>query len=86
MASPETLYQSRSRPRNTGPSVHASRQHHSLPGSGTDAGSAFRTRMQQLWHVPIPHAIARSTATWHSKPRAAAISATRFIMGSGPQV
>ena len=43
-------------------------------------------RMQQDWHVPIPQAIARSTAIWHSRPRQAAISATRFIIGSGPQV
>jgi hypothetical protein len=42
--------------------------------------------MQQLWQVPIPQAIARSTATWHSMPRCSAICATRFIMGSGPQV
>ena len=35
--------------------------------------------MQQLWQVPIPHAIARSTATWHSRPRVAAISATRGL-------
>ncbi len=42
--------------------------------------------MTQLWQVPIPQAIARSTATWHSSPRSAAIAATRFIIGSGPQV
>jgi len=42
--------------------------------------------MQQDWQVPMPQAIARSTATWHSIPRSIAICATRFIMGSGPQV
>ena len=55
-------------------------------GSGGSAGSGFFTRMQQLWQVPMPQAIARSTATWHWISRAIAISATRFIMGSGPQV
>ena len=57
----------------------------SLPGLAEDP-SGFRVRMTQLWHVPIPHAIARSTATWHSNPWRAAISATRFIIGSGPHV
>src|SRR5688500_2727599 len=80
------IYHSRSAPLNTGPSVQASRQHQSLPIRGGFEGSGLRTRMQQLWHVPIPHAIARSTATWHSIPRAAAMSATRRIIGSGPQV
>ena len=43
-------------------------------------------RMQQDWHDPMPQAIARSTATWHSMPRCTAMCATRFIIGSGPHV
>jgi hypothetical protein len=88
---PRTLAQPRghhnnSRAQNTGPSVQVSLYDQSFPISGGLFGSGLRCRMQQLWQVPMPQAIARSAATWHSIPRDIAMSATRFIISSGPQL
>jgi hypothetical protein len=80
------IHQSNSVAGKTGPSVHANRYAQSFPALGGEAASFFFTLMQQLWHVPMPQAIARSTAIWQGMENFAAISATRFIIGSGPQV
>jgi hypothetical protein len=39
----------------------------------------------QLKQIPIPQAIGVSSETWQGTPAVAAIPATAFIMGIGPQ-